>query len=162
MPTVAVSGGVAVVNAGGVCGEATLAVVAMLFITIFGAALAALGSRGARGKQEGIAPGRLVIAQDDQNWRMPLGFLGLCVPPTLFAWFTLIGHRTLGVDLDPDMQIWIGLIGFPLSAGLGGLLAWVAGMFRAPNWIPSNDRISAVSPNNVAVPFWFIFPWNIR
>ncbi|HKS38749.1 MAG TPA: protein kinase, partial [Verrucomicrobiae bacterium] len=68
-----------------------------------------------------------------------VGVLLLCTPPTLSAWFVLIGYRVFGVDLDADTQFWTGLIGFPMSAGFGTLLAWLAGAFRGINEVaPTN------------------------
>jgi tRNA A-37 threonylcarbamoyl transferase component Bud32 len=50
--------------------------------------------------------------------------LALCLPSTVFAWFVLIGYQALGIDLDADVRAWAGMIGFPLSAAFGGLMAW--------------------------------------
>ncbi len=71
------------------------------------------------------------------------GVAGLCLPSALFAWFVLVGHRrNFGVDLDADVQLWTGLIGFPLSAGFGLVLAWLAGSFREP----ADSRATAQPP----------------
>jgi predicted Ser/Thr protein kinase len=49
----------------------------------------------------------------------------LVMPALLFAWFMLEGHRLFGVDIDPDEQFFVMLIGFPLNAGIGALLGWL-------------------------------------
>jgi predicted Ser/Thr protein kinase len=75
-------------------------------------------------------------AEDEANRRQVQGpAIGLLVmgavfmtPPILLGWFLLSGHRAFGVDLDADVQFWLGVIGMPFSAGLGALLAWMVWM----------------------------------
>ncbi len=52
------------------------------------------------------------------------------LPPAVFIWFLLAGHLTLGVDLDADVHFFVGLLGLPLSAGVGAVLAWSIEILR--------------------------------
>ena len=61
------------------------------------------------------------------------------LPPAVFIWFLLAGHRTLGVDLDADVQFFTGLLGLPLSAGVGAVLAWVIEMLRSSLGLASDE-----------------------
>lgn len=47
------------------------------------------------------------------------------VPPLLLMQFVLWGHRALGIDLDGEVQLWLGVLGLPVSTGVGALLAWM-------------------------------------
>ncbi len=60
-----------------------------------------------------------------------LFLLPLLLPPAVFIWFLLVGHRTLGMDLDADVQPFAGLLGLPLSAGVGAALAWAIEILRS-------------------------------
>ena len=66
------------------------------------------------------------VSREAQRKRgSPWAVAGLCVPSALFIWFLLAGQ------LDADVRLWAGLFGFPLTAGLGLLLAWLAGGFAS-------------------------------
>ncbi len=66
---------------------------------------------------------------------------GLLLPPVLFTWFLLFGHRLYGVDLDADVQFWLGVAGLPISAALGLMLAWIGHMaFRSAGWLPNMEE----------------------
>ncbi|HEY5909978.1 MAG TPA: protein kinase, partial [Verrucomicrobiae bacterium] len=64
-------------------------------------------------------------SQPGSNWPFVLCLL----PPVLLTAFVLFGYRWVGVDLDADVQVFTGLLGLPLSAGLGALLGWGAWLF---------------------------------
>ncbi|MCL4194610.1 MAG: hypothetical protein KJZ87_22930, partial [Thermoguttaceae bacterium] len=40
------------------------------------------------------------------------------------------GHLTLGIDLDADVQFFAGMLGLPLSAAIGAVLAWALDLLR--------------------------------
>ena len=58
------------------------------------------------------------------------GLAWFLVPPVLFTWFLLFGHRVLGVDLDADVQFWLGVIGLPASAAFGASLTGAMQLLR--------------------------------
>ncbi len=58
-----------------------------------------------------------------QPWRILAILLPFFAPPVAFFWFLLGGHEVLGLDLDADVEFFVGLIGLPISAGLGLILA---------------------------------------
>ena len=64
--------------------------------------------------------------------------------PVAFTWFLLAGHQHLGVDLDAEEQAWLGILGLPLAAAIGALLAWTLQMLGS--WLSwtSADDASAV------------------
>ncbi|NQT11450.1 MAG: DUF3466 family protein, partial [Planctomycetes bacterium] len=65
------------------------------------------------------------------------------LPPAAFIWFLLAGHQTLGVDLDADVQFFVGLVGLPLSAGVGAVLAWAIEILRSLLGLASNETAPA-------------------
>ncbi len=72
-------------------------------------------------------------------------FLLFLLPPLLLTTFVLFGYRWVGVDLGPDVQGFTGLLGLPLSAGLGALLAWAAWSLTKGRQTGTEGR--AVSPS---------------
>jgi predicted Ser/Thr protein kinase len=75
-----------------------------------------------------LAAGPLVgytTPQSDTLLSLLAGLLAF-TPPALFVWFLGAGHRILRVDLDADVLACTGLLGLPLSAGVGVVLAWAA------------------------------------
>ncbi len=65
---------------------------------------------------------------------------GFLLPPVLFTWFLLFGHRLYGMDLDADVQFWLGIAGLPVSTALGLMLAWIGHMaFRSAEWLSAVD-----------------------
>lgn len=58
--------------------------------------------------------------------RLRAGLALFFVVPAVFIWFLLAGHPLFQVDLDADVQFFLGLLGLPLAAGAGALLAWAA------------------------------------
>ena len=78
--------------------------------------------------------------------RRPLPILAgilFLLPPAAFIWFLLAGHQTLGVDLDADVQFFVGLVGLPLSAGVGAVLAWAIEILRCSLGLASNETTPA-------------------
>jgi len=65
------------------------------------------------------------------------------VPPVAFVWFLLAGHQNLGVDLDADEQAWLGILGLPLSAAIGAVLAW--GFQLLGSWLSGTSADDASS-----------------
>lgn len=108
-------------------------------------------------KDHGITPERLrffsFTGQDDRAIRERaalMGVVALCLPATLSAWFVLFGHRLFGVELDADTQLWAGLVGFPINAGIGVMLAVFTGSFRPPEGAPAVEGRSRWSPRAIA------------
>ncbi len=63
--------------------------------------------------------------------------------PVAFTWFLLAGHQHLGVDLDADEQAWLGILGLPLAAAIGAVLAWALQMLGSWSSWTSTDDASA-------------------
>jgi len=61
------------------------------------------------------------------------------LPPAVFIWFLLAGHWMVGVDLDADVQFFTGLLGLPLSAGVGAVLAWAIEILRSSLGLASGE-----------------------
>jgi tRNA A-37 threonylcarbamoyl transferase component Bud32 len=104
-----------------------------------------MGSTAAPAPPVGASPGGTVRdprALLNTHFRRSFkGVLLLSLPSALFAWFVLVGHRrSFGMDLDADVQLWTGLVGFPLSAGFGTLLAWLTGAFSESNEVAAMEK----------------------
>lgn len=75
-----------------------------------------------------------------QNTSLLILGAGFVLPSVLFIWFLLAGHRLYGVDLDADVQFWLGVAGLPMSTALGLLLAWLGYLAcRSAGWLSGLD-----------------------
>lgn len=69
--------------------------------------------------------------------------IGFIAVPAIFVWFLLAGHLTLGIDLDADVLFFAGMLGLPLSAAIGAVLAWAIYAARDLTKQQSNQTLSA-------------------
>lgn len=78
--------------------------------------------------------------------RLPvLAGIFFLLPPAVFAWYLSAGDWMVGVDLKPDVKFFTGLLGLPLSAGVGAVLAWAIEILGSSLGLAS-DEVKPVGP----------------
>lgn len=86
-----------------------------------------------RGQQASLPPARVAVLPR-------IATVLFLLFPLAFTWFLLAGHQHLGMDLDADEQAWLGLLGLPLAAAIGAVLAWALQMLGSwLSWTSTDD-----------------------